>query len=102
MLLAVVSHNFSLHFVEFCIAGLVELIVGSALTGFWLINWQTGLTSFVAVFCYQTEKDDRHSDPNLEEKLQQTAKALNEEKRKSARRKEYDQFCSDIRFCYMN
>jgi len=41
-------------------------------------------------YCDQSEKDDRHSDPNLEEKLQQTAKALNEEKRKSARRKEYD------------
>jgi len=41
------------------------------------------------MWCNQTEKDDRHSDPNLEEKLQQTAKALNEEKRKSARRKEY-------------
>jgi len=41
----------------------------------------------------QSEKDDRHSDPNLEEKLQQTAKALNEEKRKSARRKEYERFC---------
>jgi len=44
----------------------------------------------------QSEKDDRHSDPNLEEKLQQTAKALNEEKRKSARRKEYDRFCFQI------
>jgi hypothetical protein len=38
-------------------------------------------------FC-QTEKEDRHSDPNLEEKLQQQAKAMNEDKRKSARRKE--------------
>lgn len=36
-----------------------------------------------------TEKEDRHSDPNLEEKLQQQAKAMNEDKRKSARRKEF-------------
>jgi len=44
----------------------------------------------VVLWCYQSEKDERHSDPNLEEKLQQTAKVLNEEKRKSARRKEYE------------
>ena len=54
-------------------------------------------TSRVVVMWWcQSEKDDRHSDPNLEEKLQQTAKALNEEKRKSARRKEYDRFCFQI------
>lgn len=52
------------------------------------------------ITCEQSEKDDRHSDPNLEEKLQQTAKALNEEKRKSARRKEYDQFCDAVLLCY--
>ena len=37
----------------------------------------------------QSESEDRQSDPSLEEKLQQTAKELNETKRKSARRKEY-------------
>jgi len=52
------------------------------------------------MWCNQTEKDDRHSDPNLEEKLQQTAKALNEEKRKSARRKEYILF--NFTFCWLN
>ncbi|KAK2189417.1 hypothetical protein NP493_107g06001 [Ridgeia piscesae] len=34
-------------------------------------------------------QEDRQSDPNLEEKLQQAAKELNEEKRRSARRKEF-------------
>ncbi|XP_064646133.1 triple functional domain protein-like isoform X3 [Lineus longissimus] len=37
----------------------------------------------------QTEKEERQSDPSLEEKLQQTANKLTEEKRKSARRKEF-------------
>ena len=35
-----------------------------------------------------SEPEDRRSDASLEEKLQQTAKELTEEKRKSARRKE--------------
>jgi len=51
------------------------------------------------MWCEQSEKDDRHSDPNLEEKLHQTAKALNEEKRKSARRKEYVQYYA-VLLCY--
>lgn len=37
---------------------------------------------------FQSDSEDRKSDPSLEEKLQQTAKELTEEKRKSARRKE--------------
>ena len=41
------------------------------------------------ICCLQSEgEDSRKSDPALEEKLQQTAKELTEEKRKSARRKE--------------
>ena len=41
------------------------------------------------LFVFPQPQEDRQSDPNLEEKLQQAAKELNEEKRRSARRKEY-------------
>lgn len=48
------------------------------------LNWIV-TKLFIAL---QSEQEDRNSDPSLEEKLQQTAKGINEEKRKSARRKE--------------
>ena len=40
-------------------------------------------------FQHQSEPEDRHSDASLEEKLQQTSKEIIEEKRKSARKKEF-------------
>ena len=54
-----------------------------------MIRVFASLVVFIANFLIlQSEKEDRQSDPSLEEKLHQAAKELTEEKRKSARRKE--------------
>ncbi|XP_074654482.1 kalirin-like isoform X2 [Tubulanus polymorphus] len=52
-------------------------------------KYRAKLESSLGITTEPPEKEDRQSDPNLEEKLQQTAKELTEEKRKSARRKEF-------------
>ena len=40
----------------------------------------------------QSDKEERNSDPNIEEKLQQTAKELNEEKRSENQRDEKSKY----------
>ncbi|XP_013406610.1 kalirin isoform X8 [Lingula anatina] len=52
-------------------------------------KYRVKLETTLGVHSPECENENRQSDPNLEEKLQQTAKELNEEKRKSARRREF-------------